>query len=534
MQIYEPTMAINKLQVIYPTFLGLFFLILVVAVHVSCQHFTKNNTHLHVSDASIAEGKVLARQYCQSCHQLPNPSMLSSGRWDSGVLPQMGPRLGIFYFGNTLYPSSVQDPNIGSSFYPRQPIMSFENWQSIINYYTSVSPDSLIAGKKDAAIIESNQLFLPVTNDSFFSYYEPVIGCVYADTLAKPCSILVADINKGNILSIDKKAKPIDSIQYRSPIASMVMQNDTLVTANIGITSPNDGQTGTIQQLKFHNGKFLSQPVKLITGLRRPVHIDLTDLNHDGLKDILVCEYGNLKGALSWLENEGNNQYKRHVIREQPGAIATVVKDFNHDGLPDFYVLFAQGDEQIIRFENKGNGSFEARQLLRFPPMYGSSYFEMDDINKDGIDDIVYTCGDNADYSIELKPYHGVYIFINDGKDNFKQQYFFHINGCFKAMARDFDGDGNLDIAAISFFADYRNRPEEGFVYLQNKGNYWFTPYSVAAAKEGRWISMDVKDIDGDGKPDIILGNFSFKSFIPSSVDWKKQPAFLLLKNNMP
>ncbi len=53
---------------------------------------------------------------------------------------------------------------------------------------------------------------------------------------------------------------------------------------------------------------------------------------------------------------------------------------------------------------------------------------------------------------------------------SFNQKYFFPINGCYKAMARDFDGDGDLDIATISFFADYEHQPEEGFVYLENKG----------------------------------------------------------------
>ena len=29
----------------------------------------------------------------------------------------------------------------------------------------------------------------------------------------------------------------------------------------------------------------------------------------------------------------------------------------------------------------------------------GSSYFELDDFNGDGFKDILYTCGDNADYT---------------------------------------------------------------------------------------------------------------------------------------
>src|SRR4029077_15370304 len=139
-------------------------------------------------------------------------------------------------------------------------------------------------------------------------------------------------------------------------------------------------------------------------------------------------------------------------------------------GLPDIWALFAQGDERIILYTNKGDGRFEEKNILSFPAVYGSTYFELDDFNGDGLPDILYTCGDNADFSPVLKPYHGVYIFMNDGNNNFKQKYFFPMYGCFKAIARDFDKDGDLDIAAISFFADYNNHPEESFVYLENKG----------------------------------------------------------------
>jgi hypothetical protein len=156
----------------------------------------------------------------------------------------------------------------------------------------------------------------------------------------------------------------------------------------------------------------------------------------------------------------------------------------------------------------------------------------MDDFNHDGFPDIVYTCGDNADFSVVLKPYHGVYIFLNDGHWNFSQRYFFPINGCYKAMARDFDGDGDLDLAVISFFADYQKQPEEAFIYLENKGDFNFMPHSLPAGQRGRWITMDVGDLNGDGKPDILLGNFSIApSFIKPKVDFKKEPAFLYLKN---
>ncbi|MCY7422329.1 MAG: VCBS repeat-containing protein, partial [Chitinophagaceae bacterium] len=201
-------------------------------------------------------------------------------------------------------------------------------------------------------------------------------------------------------------------------------------------------------------------------------------------------------------------------------------------GLPDLWVLFSQEAEGIFLYTNKGHGRFEEKKVLSFPSVYGSSYFELVDYNKDGIDDIVYSCGDNADYSTILKPYHGVYIFVNDGKNNFKQVFFFHINGCYKAIARDYDNDNDVDIAAISFFADYRKKPEEGFVYLENKGDNNFSAFSLPETQRGRWLTMDAGDIDGDGKTDLVLGNFSIApAFIKSAFDWHKGPPFLVLRN---
>ena len=235
---------------------------------------------------------------------------------------------------------------------------------------------------------------------------------------------------------------------------------------------------------------------------------------------------------LSCLLSACNNIKKNNSHLSVPVAIKIYIQDYNHDGLLDIWALFAQGEEGVFLFTNLGHGLFSQEEVLRFPSINGSSYFELADFNKDGYPDIVYTCGDNADYSTVLKPFHGVYIYLNDGKNHFEKKYFFPINGCYKAIARDYDNDGDLDIATIAYFADYEHQPEEGFVYLENTGNYNFIPNSLPATETGRWLTMDAGDFDGDGKIDLILGNFSkAPSFIKSKNDWKQGPPFIILKN---
>jgi hypothetical protein len=497
---------------------------------ISCNNYQRNKTHQDVSISSIKQGEALAKIYCQSCHMLPDPSLVDSKSWVNGVLPEMGPRLGIFNFGFDVYPR-VHDKNIGPDFYPSQPVLNLNEWQQIIDYYGSLSPDSLPGQDRKEKISEGLTLFKAEIPSSPYTKPATCYVKINANDTAYP--IVISDALRQNIYFFNKNLQIADSVKDTGPVVDIDYDKKYLLACDIGVLNPNNGKFGKVETInKTSAGQYEKDTTSFIDSLQRPVQITPVDLNGDGKMDYVICEFGYLTGALSWMENLGNNKFKRHLIRNVPGAIKVYIQDYNHDGRPDIWALFAQGDEGIFLFTNKGNGNFDQQEVLRFPPSYGSSYFELDDFNKDGFPDIVYTCGDNADYSIVLKPYHGVYIFMNDGKNHFTQKFFFPINGCYKAIARDYDGDGDLDIATISYFADYAHQPEESFVYLKNLGNFNFKPYSMPEAGMGRWLTMDAGDIDGDGKIDLILGNFSIGPvMMKHKVDWKQSPPFIILKN---
>src|SRR2546427_7976153 len=202
-----------------------------------------------------------------------------------------------------------------------------------------------------------------------------------------------------------------------------------------------------------------------------------------------MCEFGNNRGRLALYRADGAT-YQRHVLDATPGAIRFEILDMTGDGRPDIVALFAQGDERIVLFENdgQGGGGFQRQRILaRFPPVYGSMYFTMRDFNGDGKLDILYVNGDNFDYSRILKPYHGVRILENDGKNNFVERYFFPVYGAARAEVADFDKDGDLDILITSNFADSARHPERGIMFLENTGRYQFQPYAFSIASGGQW-----------------------------------------------
>ena len=57
-------------------------------------------------------------------------------------------------------------------------------------------------------------------------------------------------------------------------------------------------------------------------------------------------------------------------------------------------------------------------------------------------------------------------------------------------------------------------------------------PYSFSQAASGRWLTMDAGDIDGDGKLDLVLGNFSLGAPAMKTINrWKNFSPIIVLKN---
>lgn len=503
----------------------------VVIAAVSCgarqTEGTDNADQPLATQATIANGKILSQRYCGSCHMYPEPNLLNRDKWNT-LLPQMGLRLGIKQHLGVDYTPAIKAPDFTP---PAQPAVSDADWQHILDYYLNTAPIRLPAQNRPAQISRDMPFFTFKSPGNAFAGKQVLGTYVKIDNTVKPARIFVANGRSNKLYLFSNKLKVVDSVTTPGPVVDMLFDNGLIFVCTIGkVLDANSDKLGAVSELQITpSGKMNLNSKPLFDKLARPVQILAADINGDGRTDNLICEFGNLNGALSWMENNPNGSFTKHTISNLPGAIKAYFDYSKSKTTPDIWVLFAQAEEGIYHFINNGKGQFVTKQVLRFPPVYGSSFFEMVDIDGDGYKDIIYTCGDNGNATAILKPYHGVYIFLNDKRNNFRQRYFYPINGCYKALARDFDGDGKVDIAAIGLFTDAR-QPEEGFVFLKNTGGLNFEPHSLPRGiKIERCVTMDTGDLDADGKLDLLIGN-AFFDFGPFKANGS-EPLFFALKN---
>jgi hypothetical protein len=470
-------------------------------------------------------GRELALIYCGSCHQSPDPSLLEKSLWEKKILPKMGWRLGMNQDFMKIYSGIDMEETellISNNIYPENPQLAEEDWQKIIKYYVENAPQKPIQQAKKE-VVRVGLTDFSIKNIYGIPDAQPTVTLVKFDTDKKEVFVAWRG-QKSCLKKYDLKLSVKDSILSNSPISDVSIKKESLEFLSMGLMDPSDKAKGALMKIAPNK----KQQV-LIDKLKRPVQISYGNLNDDKIEDILICNFGNEVGNLTWYE--GGNQTP-HLIKAAPGARIAYIKDMNGDKLNDIVVLMSQAREGIFIFYNKGNGVFDEKQVLAFSSVNGSSFIDLADFNKDGFMDILYTNGDNADLSISLKAYHGIRIFMNDGKNNFNQSYFYPMFGASKALAADFDMDGDLDIAAISFFTSSNQKPDEGFLMLNNQGNNQFNISTFKESNQGKWMVMDVGDMDKDGDLDIILGSFLKEgmSYLQSKAG-KTLPSAIILEN---
>ncbi len=302
---------------------------------------------------------------------------------------------------------------------------------------------------------------------------------------------------------------------------------DVLV-ASMGQVLPTNDRIGAVVVLEnLDNQRF--QPRTLLADTARVTDVRAANVSGhaDGRLDLVVGQFGYAQGETRWMRNQGDWQFASQILNRLSGCVHTPVADFDGDRRPDFAALISQEWEEVHLFRNLGEGRFQESIIWGSTNEdYGSSGLTVADLNRDGRPDLLYTNGDGFDYPIPGgRPWHGVQWLENQGDGRFAFHRIGDMVGAYSPRAADLDGDGDLDVIAVSCFADW-SRPDA--VALQawiNDGQQRFTPV-VLAHQPTHLVTADVGDFDNDGVPEIVTGGmYAFPPYThPANVTlWRRR-----------
>ena len=187
------------------------------------------------------------------------------------------------------------------------------------------------------------------------------------------------------------------------------------------------------------------------------------------------------------------------------------VADVNGDGLDDVFIGGAKDQPSAILIQ-QADGSFvkSNEQLLAQDAIsedIGAVFF---DANKDGKPDLYVVTGGTefSDLASALEDR----LYLNDGKGNFRKAVGalppLALSGS-RVAAADFDGDGAVDLFVGGRSVPGRYGLDPQSVLLRNDGRGKFTDVTDRAAPGLSHIGMVTdatwKDVDGDGRPDLVV-----------------------------
>lgn len=443
-------------------------------------------------------------RHCQRCHMLGDPQVLTQQLWVNAVLPEMGCYMGLHHIiepyaryieKGTSEKGQAEIDKAG--LYPAAPTISKKDWDAIVTYYLENSPtDSpantqpdypeLPAGKFRTSFIYETQELPQLT----LLKIDPDTGEIHiSDHTRLSHSVLDAS---GAVLRDREKVGTFVDLAFED-------EGDRLL--DIGILTPSDRIEGRFWAL---DGKAPAQTPSPL--LKRPVDFVWADLDADGTREVVVAEYGNKTGRLALYKQQAGGNWGRKVLNARSGNRIVKARDMNADGRNDLVVLQAQESEAILIYYNEGGLSFRESTVVKNPSYWGSNDFEVTDVDGDGHDDLVLANGDNADSTPILKNFHAITVYRNQGDGSFESVQTIPFHGAYGVRALDYDGDGDLDLAAFSAFPDFNN-DQPSLLFLKNDGTGRFSPFALGDSALSRWMVMDAGDVDGDGDEDVLLGS---------------------------
>lgn len=262
----------------------------------------------------------------------------------------------------------------------------------------------------------------------------------------------------------------------------------------------------------------------------RGPRLAVADINNDGLEDFFACGAHTQPGVLMLQQRNGS-----FAAANVPALLSNAVSedvdalfvDVNKDGFKDLYVVSggneldsgttALADHLYI---NDGKGGFTESTHPLPLPRTNKSCVASSDVDGDG--DMDLFVGGLAN-SVRYGYPQDAYLLLNDGTGKFTNASAQQINlsqlGITTSAAfADVNGDGTEDLIVAGEWMPV-------VVFINQKGT--FTKQAIAGST-GLWQNIQVTDVNGDGKLDLLGGNWGLNSKLASG---KNGPVKLYVKD---